>query len=85
MSNEIIEAYVVATYDDDKGYNIFSLHNSLEEANNALRDYNNEIEGLSDELGSLTYLEDGKLITKFMNVSTNAQAAVSKCTIEFID
>lgn len=84
MSNEIIEAYVVATY-DDKGYNIFSLHNGLEEANNALRDYNNEIEGLNDELGSLTYFEDGKLITKFMNVSTNAQAAVSKCTIEFID
>ena len=85
MSNEIIEAYVVATYDDDQGYNIFSLHNSLEEANNALRDYNKEIEGLSNELGSLTYLEDGKLITKFMNAPTNAQAVVSKCTIEFID
>ena len=82
MSNEIIEAYIVATYDDDKGYNIFSLHSSLEEANNVMKAYNNEISKYAD---ISYYYEQGRLITEFLNTEENGRIEVSKCTIEFID
>lgn len=86
MSNEIIEAFVVAIYDDNSGYSIISVHPTLGQANDALRSYNKDIEGFSAELGSSSsYDTNGKLRTLFLNSPDNAFTMVSKCTIEFID
>lgn len=83
---EIQQAYVVTVYDDNSGYKILSVHPSLEEANEELIACNKEVDEFKEELGlSVSYNESGQLQTKFLNTPTNAQAAVHKCTIEFLD